>query len=197
MIDLSVSLLGVLVALPAALDDRGARARRCAARLRAAARLGDRGSGHEPMSDATAAASPRYGRYAGLFVLLIVVLLILNTVLSKPAGAAGIPPGQRLPPFAVPLALGSLKGDANVATHANEGRRATCPHAACAGAMLNICELYEHGPVVLALFVDEAPARRCSATCRRSRRSFPGVRFAAVAIKGDRGELLRLVRSRA
>ena len=45
-----------------------------------------------------------YGRYVGLFGLIIVGLITLNTALTKPNGASGIEPGHRLPPFAVPLA---------------------------------------------------------------------------------------------
>ena len=37
--------------------------------------------------------------------------------------------------------------------------------------ILNICQLYEQGPVVLALFVDAGSCTRSSARCRRSCRS--------------------------
>jgi AhpC/TSA family len=142
-------------------------------------------------------ATPRYGLYAGLFLLLIVGLLILNSLLSKPAGTTGIPPGQRLAPFAVPLALSSLVGDANIATHADQGSAGKVPACSVRGPrVLNICELYERGPVVLALFVDEGSCPQVLSEMQALVPAFPGVRFAAVSIKGDRGSLRRLARSR-
>ena len=62
--------------------------------------------------------------------------------------------------------------------------------------MLNICELYEQGPVVLALFVDGEllPGVLCDMQALAA--SFPQVRFAAVAIKGDRRPMRRLIGAR-
>ena len=62
--------------------------------------------------------------------------------------------------------------------------------------LLNICELYEQGPVVLALFVNSGSCPDILSDMQALAPSFPGVRFAAVAIKGNRGGLRRLVRSR-
>ena len=53
--------------------------------------------------------------------------------------------------------------------------------------VLNICELYERGPVVLALFVDGGSCPAVLSEHAGARAGFPGVRFAAVAIKGERG----------
>jgi hypothetical protein len=140
---------------------------------------------------------PRYGGYIGLFALLILGLITINTVLTKPNGASGIVPGGRLAPFAVPLAKGDLQGDANVATHANEGTAGRMP--ACTvrgGQILNVCELYERGPVVLALFVDAGSCPGILSDMQQLAPSFPGVSFAAVAIKPSREQLRRLLRSR-
>jgi AhpC/TSA family len=147
----------------------------------------------EPVSVRT----PRYGLYAGLFLLLIVVLLLLNTLLSKPAGTTGVPPGQRLPPFAMPLALSTLEGDANIATHAGQGAAGNVPACSVRGArVVNICELYEQGPVVLAVFVNSGSCPGVLSDMQALAPSFPGVRFVAVEIKGNRADLRRLVRSR-
>ena len=49
-----------------------------------------------------------------------------------------------------------MNGDADIATHANDGEAGKRPACAVRGTgILNICELYEEGPVVLALFVNE------------------------------------------
>jgi len=61
--------------------------------------------------------------------------------------------------------------------------------------ILNVCQLYEQGPVVLALFVDLGSCPAVLSDMEALAPSFPGVRFAAVAIKGDRGSLRKLVRS--
>ena len=56
--------------------------------------------------------------------------------------------------------------------------------------MLNVCELAERGPVVLAFFAE--PIGRCVEqidVLDRLRSRFPDVQFAAVAIRGDRGDL--------
>jgi hypothetical protein len=140
--------------------------------------------------------TPRYGRYAGLFVLLLVLLLLVNSLLHKPAGSTGIPPGQRLAPFAVPLALSALKGDANVATRAGQGAAGNVPACSVRGVqVLNVCELYERGPVVLALFVDTGSCPAVLGDMQALVPEFPGVQFAAVSIKGNRGDLRRLVGS--
>jgi hypothetical protein len=129
-------------------------------------------------------------------VVLLVVVLI-TTVLAKSNGASGIAPGRTLPPFAVPLALGSLQGAANVATRPHQGSAGNVPACTVRGErVLNICQLYEQGPVVLALFVDEGSCPAVLSVMQTLTRSFPQVRFAAVSIKGVRSRLRRLVRSR-
>ncbi len=140
---------------------------------------------------------PRYGRYVGLLGLLVLVLLTLNTVLSKPNGAAGIEPGAEVAPFAVPLASGELSGDANVATRADQGAAGSVPACSVRGAqILNVCQLYERGPLVLALFVDAGSCPGILSDMQALAPAFPGVSFAAVAIKGSRGPLRRLMRTR-
>lgn len=139
----------------------------------------------------------RYGRYVGLLGLVILALITLNTALTKPNGATGIPPGQPLAPFAVPLALGTLNGDANVATHADQGAAGAVPACTVRGPqVLNICQLYERGPVVLALFVNGGSCPGILSDMQTLAPSFPGVGFAAVEIKGERSQLRRLVRAR-
>jgi hypothetical protein len=141
-------------------------------------------------------AGQRYGPYAAVLGLLILVLIAINTALTKPAGVAGVEPGRLLPPFAVPFATGNVTGDANVATRADDGQAGKRPACSVRGVgILNLCQLYERGPVVLALFVDEGSCPGILADLEALAPSFPGVQFAAVAIKGDRGRLRKLVRA--
>jgi AhpC/TSA family len=133
----------------------------------------------------------RYGRYVVLLALLILVAITINTVSTKPNGTTGLASGERLPPFAVPLATGNLKGDANVS------RAGKAPACTVRGPeVLNICQLYEKGPVVLVLFVDGGSCPDLLGDLQALKPSFPGVQVAAVSIKGDRGSLRRLVRKR-
>ncbi len=140
--------------------------------------------------------SRRYGRWVGLLGVVILALITLNTVLTTPNGAAGLAAGTALPPFALPLVTGNLQGDADIATHADDGEAGKHPACTLRGPrILNICQLYESGPLVLALFVDSGSCARILTDMQTLLPSFPGVRFAAVSIKGDRTQLRALVRS--
>ena len=141
---------------------------------------------------------PRYGGYAGLLAVLILVLITINTIVTKPNGVRGLTPGEQMPPFAVPLALGDLRGDADTATRADQGAAGRVPACQERGPqILNVCQLYEGAPVVLALFVDGGSCPAVLSDMQALSGSFPGVRFAAVAIKNGRAQIRRLIRSHA
>jgi hypothetical protein len=140
---------------------------------------------------------PGYGRYVGLLAVLIVVLALINAALSKHNGASGLEPGRPLPPFAVPLATGNLPGQANVATAPNEGAAGRRPACSVRGLqILNICQLYESGPVVLALVVDSGSCPAILGDLQSIAPAFPGVRFAAVALGSDRAGVRRAIHAR-
>lgn len=142
------------------------------------------------------ARSPRVGRYAGLLGVVLLVGFIVSSLFVHRSGLAGTAPGQRVAPFAVPLALGNLTGAADVATHANSGSEGRVPACKERGPqVLNMCELYERGPVVLAFFVDASACTKVLSEMQTLVSEFPSVRFAAVAIRGERGPVRRLVRS--
>ena len=145
------------------------------------------------------ARSPlRYGRYAGLLALFILLLVTINTIVTKPNGARGVDPGRGVPPFAVPLALGSLTGDADIAARAGEGTRGKVPACSERGPqILNVCQLYERGPLVLALFVNAGGCEAIVGDLNQLAPAFPGVQFAAVALRSDRAGLRRLARNGA
>jgi AhpC/TSA family len=139
---------------------------------------------------------PRYARYAGVLGVVVLVAIFVNSLFVNRTDVAGIAPGQRLAPFAVPLALGTLSGDADIAAHANEGSDGRVPACAERGSeILNVCQLYERGPVVLALFIDAGSCASVLGEMQALVAQFPSVRFAAVAIRGERAQLRRLVRA--
>jgi hypothetical protein len=138
--------------------------------------------------------SARRGRLLGTVFIVALAALIAVALLHKPGGLTGVDPGKQMPPFAVPLANGTLVGDANIATHAHEGESGNVPACTVRGSqVLNICELGERGPVVLALFVNGSSCPRVLGEMQALKGSFPGVQFAAVSIKGSRSGLLRLI----
>jgi hypothetical protein len=141
--------------------------------------------------------TPRYGGYVGLLVIVILVLITINTIVTKPNGVKGLAPGEKLVPFAVPLALGSLEGDADTARYAHEGTAGRVPACRERGAqILNVCQLYEGAPVVLALFVDSGSCPAVLSEMQALSGEFAGVRFAAVAIKDGRAQIRSLIRRR-
>jgi len=143
-------------------------------------------------------SKPGRGRYLGLLGVLALAVVIVVALLNGPRELHGIPPGKKFAPFAVPLASGNLSGDANVATRAGEGQEGSVPACSVRGSqILNICQLWERGPVVLAVFVDSGSCRKVLGEMQALKGSFPGVQFAGVALKGSRRSLRALIRSQS
>jgi hypothetical protein len=134
----------------------------------------------------------------GVAVLLAIAYITLNTIRTDAPGSRGLDPGDDLPPFAAPLALSSLEGDANLATKPNQGGQGKRPACEVRGPdILNSCQLAERGPVALAFVATRSDAcdRQVDAL-DRVRADYPDISFAAVAIRGDRDDLRRLIRRR-
>ena len=137
---------------------------------------------------------PRTIAMIAAFVLLVVVAL--NTLSTPKGSSSGPAVGKPMPPFAAPLALSTVKGDVNVATRAGQGAAGDRPACQVRGpGILNSCDLVRGHPVALAFFV---PGRaRCVDqldTLAQAARAVPGVRLAAVALRGDRAKLAGVVR---
>lgn len=139
----------------------------------------------------------RHRRWMGVLAVAVLVGILLGALLRSTGGVSGVSVGTRIPPFAAPLATGSLTAkDVNFATGPGQG--SVGKQAACSvrgPQVLNVCQLYERGPLVLALFVD---AGSCAEVLRQMQSlapSFPQVRFAAVAIKGESREVRSLIRA--
>jgi hypothetical protein len=148
----------------------------------------------EPPPQGEAPRRPPSGRYTwflGIVALVLIVLVTLNSITSEGVRTGGPEQGDRMQPFAVPLAASDLEGDANVARSDDQGdagERAACKVRG--PKVLNVCQLYERGPVVLALFPTEGG--ECRSVLRQFQRMaprFPDVSFAAVGSRGDRDDL--------
>jgi hypothetical protein len=142
-------------------------------------------------------AGARYGLWIVALAAILLIAFTVHVALSSHKGATSIPPGARIPPFAAPLAIGGPAGEVDVATHANDGTAGKV--AACSergSGILNICELYERGPVVLTLFFDAGSCARILDDLQGLAHSFPQVGFATVAVKEEAAPIARLVRSK-
>jgi hypothetical protein len=138
------------------------------------------------------------GWLVGVVGVVVLAYITFNTLRTEGLNPRGLEQGTPLPPFAMPLASSASDADANIATRADSGPDGARPACTVRGrAILNVCELAERGPVVLAFFAE--PAERCDEEIDlldRIRARHPRVQFAAVAIRGDRDDLRRRVRER-
>jgi hypothetical protein len=154
-----------------------------------------------PKPDVPPPAKPpgisRYGWWFGVLVFLILAYIGYNTVRNAGHGTRGIAPGKRLPPFAVPLALSNLNGDANVATHSGEGSSGERPACSVRGPrVLNSCQLAAGAPSAIVFLVTRGgDCTKQLDVIERVRRRYPQVRFAGVAIRGSRSDLRADIRS--
>jgi hypothetical protein len=142
------------------------------------------------------AGASRYGWFVALVGVLLIAYVSLNTLRTDSAGSQGLKVGAKVPPFAAPLALGSIEGDVNVARKPNQGSAGKRPACTVRGAqILNSCQLGERGPFVLAFLATRGA--QCTRELDRLARvgaRHPKVQVAAVAIRGDRDDLRALVR---
>ena len=132
----------------------------------------------------------------GVAVVIAFAYITLNTIRTDAPGSRGLDPGDRLPPFAAPLALSSLDGDANLATKPRQGGQGDKPACQVRGPdILNSCQLAERGPVAIAFVATRSKdCDRQVDVLDRIRADYPDISFAAVAIRGDRGDLRNLIR---
>lgn len=136
-------------------------------------------------------------------IAVLVLLVVGGSLLTLYNGRSGSPTvdvGERLPPFAAPLATApKLEHDAvNYAEHADEGEAGRVPACSVENpSVITSCALLDRGPLVLAMFglgVDE-----CVTTVDdldRVRGRYPGVQALAVAIGGDHAKTATAVRNR-
>lgn len=130
------------------------------------------------------------------FILLVVVGL--NSLRTEGGSSTGLGAGERIPPFAAPLVLSDVEGDVNLAREADQGGAGSRPACEITDPdVVTSCALVDGRPAVIAFFVPGD--RRCirqldvlAGVLRENR----GVRGAAIAVRGDRGELRNLTRSR-
>jgi peroxiredoxin len=141
----------------------------------------------------------RYGWFVGVVAVLVLGFILINTLRTPGVGSAGLAKGKLAPPFAAPLVFSSFPDDAdvNVARKLGQGHGAGNVPACSVTSpgVLNICRLYAERPV--ALFFTATRGSQCIHqldVVQRLRPGFRDVAFAAIAIRGNRGDLRRLAR---
>ena len=142
----------------------------------------------------------KYAWLVGIVMFMVLgVVLVVQTIPNQGSGLFGPKAGKRLPPFAAPLALTRLEGDANVC------QRKPCPEdagpvPACEVRhrdVLNSCQLRDKPVVMTFVFDRVADCLPQVDRAERVRDSVPGVRFVTVYFsRKDRSEIRNLVRAR-
>jgi hypothetical protein len=148
-----------------------------------------------PPPPAVPQGASRYGWFVGVLVVLILAYIGINTLRTNGPGAQGPRAGSRMAPFAAPLVLSTLSGDANLARKPDSGRAGKV--AACsvhrADAMTS-CDLARRGPVGLGFFFTRGA--QCAGSfdaMQRLSEKLSGVQFAGVVVRGDRGQAARII----
>ncbi len=147
-------------------------------------------SGRGPETPPPVIDTRRYGWMIGIFGLVLVLVVSVYQFATHGVGTTGVPPGQRLHYFAVPLAASDLNGDPNLSPPCTVTRHD--PRA------LNVCLLAQRGPLVLAFFV--IGSGQCTAevdAMQALSREFSSrvVQFAAVAVNASHSGTAALARS--
>jgi hypothetical protein len=138
------------------------------------------------------------GWLVGVVGVVVLAYITVNTLRTERLDPHGLDRGTPLPPFAMPLARSGSDKDADVATRAGSGPAGKRPACSVRGPeILNLCELSERGPVVLAFVVTAVGecARQVDVLDRVAVR-VPGVEFAAVAVREDHDDLRDRARER-
>ncbi len=147
-----------------------------------------------------------YSAFVGLAFLALMAVATLNTLNARNAGILGASPSDRgwpLPEFAVPRALSSLEGDANVYQDDCSTAQNPCPPgdrhpSACnitTRGAIRVCDLFDKPLAISFLFLKGASCVSAQDALDRVARRFRGrVNFLIVDVRDDRDQLRRTIR---
>lgn len=134
----------------------------------------------------------RFSWYVGILAVVVLGYILVNTLRTESNDAPSA--GSVVRPFAVPLALSELDGDANVATKDNLGAAGEVP--ACSIDRPDVLTVCPDGrPLVIGFYFSRGAS--CAGSfdaIQRLQARFPGVTFAGVVIKGDRDDVRDTIR---
>lgn len=150
----------------------------------------------------------RYTVAAGLLLAAVIAVALLGELGDGGEGTLGIdgrPPRWPLPEFAVPLATGDLRGDANVAQDDCAVPRLPCPPdarraPACrvrAAGAIRVCDLFDRPAVISFWFSKGGDCVEQQDAVDAVHRRYRGrVRFLSLNVRDDRGAVRDIVRRR-
>jgi hypothetical protein len=156
------------------------------------------GPDRPPAPPRMAPGTSRYTWFVGVVAVLVIAYVSVNSLRTQGPGSRGVQVGAVAPPFAAPLATGDLAGDVNVARRTGQGDAGKV--TACSihrPDVLTLCDLYRDKPLVLAFFATRG--QQCTReldTLQRISADHRDVAFAAVAIRGKRGDVRELIGDR-
>jgi thiol-disulfide isomerase/thioredoxin len=148
----------------------------------------------------------RYSLIVGLLFAAIITIAAINTLENKDEGTLGLDRvAQRwpLPEFAVPRAVGSLEGDANVAQDDCESAQTPCPRRrspACridTPGAIRVCDLFDRPLVISFWFSHGGNCVEQQDVVNRVYARYRGrVSFLSLDVRDDRDTVRELIRSR-
>lgn len=148
-----------------------------------------------------------YSLFVGAAFVVVIVFALVNTLRTDEGGilGAGDDRGLPAPQFAVPAALGSLEGDANIFQDDCESSELPCPEdsrrtPACEvmerGA-IRVCDLFDRPLVISFWFARGGDCLPSQDLVDRAASRYKGrVNFLSVDVRDDRDEVRKIVRER-
>ncbi len=148
----------------------------------------------------------RYSLIVGLLFVALIAIAFLHTIGGNEQGTLGLeklPARWPLPEFAVPVASGSLEGEANIAQNDCETAQVPCPagarrtpacHIQVAGA-IRVCDLFDR-PLVLSFWFTKGGncANQQDAVQSAYERYRGRVSFLSLDVGDERGTVRELIR---
>jgi thiol-disulfide isomerase/thioredoxin len=161
-------------------------------------RRGSRGAGRRPQGRI-------YSLFVGIAFIALIVVALVNTLRTSEGGllGAGGDRGMALPQFAVPDALGSVEGDANVFQDDCGSSEVPCPAderrtPACqvtGSEIIRVCDMFDR-PLVLSFWFsrggDCLPTQ--DLVDRVAARYRGRVNFLSINVRDDREEVREVIR---
>ena len=137
--------------------------------------------------------SSAYSWVIGIAFLLLIIVVGINSLPNAGEGLKGPRPGTVIPPFAAPLATGTVDADVNIKANGKEpGHTLACNvHVASA---LNGCELRKHPSVIVFAGTRGADCLPGFDRVEKMRAAFPQVRFAGILIRMGQKDAANTVR---
>jgi len=153
-------------------------------------------------------SSRRYSLFVGVAFVALVIFALVNSLSSDEGGLLGTDSaanGAPVPPFSVPIALGSLTGDANVFQDDCDSSRNPCPEGdrrtpACeveGDEVIRVCDLFDRPLAISFWFTrggDCLPSQ--DAFDEIAERYGDRVNFLSINVRDEREEVREIVEER-